>query len=63
MRVKITVGQSEAAKTAAAAPKVDRRLEEDEAARRALEHPEVKMFREIFPGSEVRAVRNLKENV
>jgi hypothetical protein len=34
---------------------------DDEAARRALEHPEVKRFQETFPGSQVRAVRNLKE--
>ncbi|MDX1979685.1 MAG: DNA polymerase III subunit gamma/tau [Bryobacteraceae bacterium] len=62
MRVKITVGQSDAAKSATLST-VDRRANEDEATRRALEDPEVKQFREIFPGSEVRAVRNLKENV
>jgi DNA polymerase-3 subunit gamma/tau len=33
----------------------------EEAARRALEHPEVKRFQETFPASQVRAVRNLKE--
>jgi hypothetical protein len=32
-----------------------------EAAARALEHPEVKRFQELFPDSEVRAIRNLKE--
>ncbi len=34
---------------------------EDEATRRALDHPEVKSFQEQFPGSQVRTVRNLKE--
>jgi DNA polymerase-3 subunit gamma/tau len=34
----------------------------DEAAERALSHPEVKRFQELFPDSQVRAVRNLKEN-
>jgi hypothetical protein len=34
----------------------------DEAAERALSHPDVKRFQELFPESQVRAVRNLKEN-
>ena len=34
----------------------------DEAAERALAHPEVKRFQELFPESQVRAVRNLKES-
>jgi hypothetical protein len=34
----------------------------DEAAERALAHPEVKRIQELFPESQVRAVRNLKEN-
>jgi len=32
----------------------------DEATRRALAHPEVQRFREVFPGAEVRVVRNHK---
>ncbi len=32
------------------------------AAERAMEHPEVQKFQELFPGSQVRAVRNLREN-
>ena len=36
-------------------------VDDSEAARRALEHPEVKRFQETFPASQVRAVRNLKE--
>jgi hypothetical protein len=34
---------------------------QDDAARRALSHPEVQRFRELFPDAEVRGVRNLKE--
>jgi DNA polymerase-3 subunit gamma/tau len=34
---------------------------EEEASQRALNHPEVKHFQELFPGSTVRTVRNLKE--
>ena len=34
---------------------------EGEAAERALSHPEVKRFQEVFPSAQVRAVRNLKE--
>ena len=33
----------------------------DEVASRALEHPEVKRFQELFPDSQVRTVRNLKD--
>ncbi|MBS1828139.1 MAG: DNA polymerase III subunit gamma/tau [Acidobacteria bacterium] len=41
---------------------VDRRAQEDEATTRALSNPEVQRYRDLFPGSEVRAVRNLKES-
>jgi len=34
---------------------------EDEVTTRALSHPEVRRFQEIFPDSQVRTVRNLKE--
>jgi DNA polymerase III subunit gamma/tau len=34
---------------------------EDETTARALAHPEVQHFREVFGGSEIRVVRNLKE--
>jgi hypothetical protein len=33
----------------------------DATAERALAHPEVQRFQEMFPGSQVRTVRNLKE--
>ncbi|MBI1895317.1 MAG: DNA polymerase III subunit gamma/tau [Acidobacteria bacterium] len=36
-------------------------VSEDELTRRALSHPDVKRFQELFPGAQVRAVRNLKE--
>jgi hypothetical protein len=35
--------------------------EQDETAQRALDHPEVKRFRELFPEGHVRQVRNLKD--
>jgi DNA polymerase-3 subunit gamma/tau len=59
--VKITVRIGEAA---VAAPEAgpEAMPGEEEAARRVLENPEVRRFRELFPGSEVRAVRNLKES-
>ncbi len=34
---------------------------DDELAQRALSHPEVRRFQELFPGSQVRTVRNLRE--
>jgi hypothetical protein len=56
-RVKITVGQPNGPAPGAA----PQRLAADEATERALANPEVQRFREIFPGAEVRGVRNLKE--
>ncbi len=58
--VKVTIKVGETAReatpqAAAPAPQVD------EAASRALEHPEVKRFQELFPDSQVRTVRNLKD--
>ena len=35
--------------------------QEDEVSQRALSHPEVRRFQEIFPDAQVRAVRNLKD--
>jgi len=54
--VRITVKIGEPVQAPAPAP-----AREDEAAGRALSHPEVKRFQEMFPDSQVRAVRNLKE--
>ncbi|MBM3811291.1 MAG: DNA polymerase III subunit gamma/tau [Acidimicrobiia bacterium] len=60
--VKIVVQAGEAA-AAAAAPKpaAAAMAEDEELSRRALSHPEVLHFQEMFPGSQVRTVRNLKQ--
>jgi len=58
--LRISFSAAEPAADPAAAPS-DRLDAEDEAARRALDHPDVRRFREMFPGSQVRTVRNLKE--
>ena len=58
--VKITLKVGEVAAVAAPAPRPA--AAQDEAADRALAHPEVKRFQELFPESQVRAVRNLKES-
>jgi len=56
--MKITIKTGDAAPAAPmAAPK-----REDEVTERALANPEVKRFQELFPDSQVRAVRNLREN-
>ena len=62
VRITIKVGEpsapsaSTALRTAPAAA-----LSDDEATSRALENPEVQRFREMFPDSQVRTVRNLKD--
>ena len=56
VRITLKVGEA-----AAAAPAVKAPAKTDEAAERALTHPEVKRFQELFPDSQVRTVRNLKE--
>jgi DNA polymerase-3 subunit gamma/tau len=61
IRITLKVGEAAAAAatpTSAAKPAAAK----DEAAERALAHPEVKRFQELFPESQVRAVRNLKES-
>jgi DNA polymerase-3 subunit gamma/tau len=58
MRIKINTVDTAARPAGPAPPPA---AAEDEVARRALEHPEVKRFQETFPASQVRAVRNLKE--
>jgi DNA polymerase III subunit gamma/tau len=60
--VRITLKVGEAASTPRAAPKPAALPAKDEAAERALAHPEVKRIQELFPESQVRAVRNLKES-
>jgi DNA polymerase III subunit gamma/tau len=54
VRIKIALGKPEAVATPLAKPK-------DDVSERALAHPEVKRFQELFPDAQVRVVRNLKE--
>ncbi|MEO8049456.1 MAG: DNA polymerase III subunit gamma/tau [Acidobacteriota bacterium] len=56
VRVTIKIGDAAPAAPVPRAPK-----REDEATARALSHPEVKRFQEIFPDAQVRTVRNLKD--
>jgi hypothetical protein len=56
LRFKVTFGETKSAPAPIAKPKAA----EDEVTERALSHPEVQRFRELF-GGEVRTVRNLKE--
>jgi DNA polymerase-3 subunit gamma/tau len=62
--VKLTVKAGEAAHSpvAAASPSQTAAPKEDEVTARALSHPEVRKFQELFPDSQVRTVRNLREN-
>jgi hypothetical protein len=55
MKVKVTLGEVAEQEKLQRAP-----AQEDDVSRRALAHPEVQRFRELF-GGEVRTVRNLKE--
>ncbi len=57
LKVKFIASQGEAA----LAPPQEKAKARDEATQRALSHPEVQRFQELFPGSQVRAVRDLKE--
>jgi DNA polymerase III subunit gamma/tau len=54
MRIKITLGKPDAVAAPMAKPK-------DDVSERALAHPEVRRFQELFPDAQVRVVRNLKE--
>jgi DNA polymerase III subunit gamma/tau len=58
MRIKVLVGEPQ---IVSETPTLGKRPDEDEVARRALSHPEVRRFQELFPDAQVRAVRNLKE--
>ena len=58
LRIKVTIGDSA---PPAAALRVAVSAEEDQVTNRALAHPEVQRFQEVF-GGEVRKVRNLKES-
>jgi DNA polymerase-3 subunit gamma/tau len=61
--VRITIKVGEATRTAdPASQPTQPAIQNDAAAERALGHPEVQRFKELFPESQVRAVRNLREN-
>jgi len=60
--VKITIKLGDAPRTAAEPSSAAQPVQNDAAAERALGHPEVQRFQELFPESQVRAVRNLREN-
>jgi hypothetical protein len=55
--VKVTIKTGETSREPAPAAAV----KTDEVAARALEHPEVKRFQDLFPDRQVRTVRNLKD--
>ncbi|HMD50695.1 MAG TPA: DNA polymerase III subunit gamma/tau [Bryobacteraceae bacterium] len=55
MRIKVRLG------TPAVTPAPKLNQPPDDAAERALSHPEVRRFQEVFPDAQVRVVRNLKE--
>jgi DNA polymerase-3 subunit gamma/tau len=59
VRVVVRVGEAFAAPSLASPPPAV--PADDSIAERALAHPEVQRFQELFPGSQVRAIRNLKE--
>jgi DNA polymerase-3 subunit gamma/tau len=61
--VKVTVKIGDNAREAEPAPAPAAPAPQaDEVSSRALEHPEVKRFQELFPDSQVRTVRNLKDS-
>jgi DNA polymerase III subunit gamma/tau len=60
VRVKITFGEP-AVSQSAGVLKAKSAIGEEEVSRRALSHPGVQRFQELFPDAQVRAVRNLKE--
>jgi DNA polymerase-3 subunit gamma/tau len=62
VRITIKVGETARAAEPATAASGAPPPQNDAATERALDHPEVKRFQELFPESQVRAVRNLREN-
>jgi hypothetical protein len=54
-KVRISAGEA-----SAPSPPVQK-APEDDVSRRALAHPEVQRFQELFPNSQVRQIRDLKE--
>jgi hypothetical protein len=63
LRVRFEIGDAAPASTPTPAPaSVPPAVTEDQATSRALSHPEVQRFREVFSAGEIRKVRNLKES-
>lgn len=62
VKITIKVGAAAPAAAMAARPAAVAAPPEDEATTRALEDPEVQKFREAFPDSQVRTVRNLRDH-
>ena len=60
--IRITIKLGETTRAAEPTSAAQTPVQNDEASERALGHPEVQRFQELFPDSQVRAVRNLKEN-
>ncbi len=60
--MKITVKAGEVNRTAPASAPSAAKQDQSEAATRAMAHPEVQRFKEMFPDSQVRAVRDLRDN-
>lgn len=58
IKIKVTISDTVAPPVAGPSSE-ERKMKEDEATRRALDNPEVQRYRDLFPGSEVRTVRNL----
>ncbi len=61
MRFKVRTVESAAPPASRPAASPAPAVSDEETSRRALDHPEVKRFREMFPEGQVRAIRNLKE--
>ncbi len=59
MRVKVNIGET----GISTQPKAEKAgpVGDEEATQRALSHPDVQKFQELFPDAQVRAVRNLKQ--
>jgi len=60
LRFKVTFGAAKSGEPPPAPPAAKTATKENEVTERAMAHPEVQRFRELF-GGEVRTVRNLKE--
>lgn len=59
--VRVTIKVGDAAAPPAARPMVTEPVRRDDATERAMAHPEVRRFQEMFPGSQVRTIRDLKD--